>query len=93
MIVRFAKYCASIPAMFLDGALYCSMNLVPVFIALLNSDTTSKYITPFWIWLVGGITILLNTLLVSLKMFRSTAYAEHQADKKKAGNTEHITKP
>ena len=61
--------------------------------AYLGGDEAAKYISPmckFWLnWIIGSGA----TICASLKMYCSSAYAEHVEEKKRTGNTDQFTKP
>lgn len=93
MIRRMSNYFSTVPSAFIDGFVYCILAVVPPTIAWLMSDQTAKYVSPFWIWLVVGVLTIFNALILAIKMFRSTAFADHKNEKKASGDTTHITKP
>jgi len=95
MLRAAASYFYSIPPVFLDGSVYVAVQLLTVLSTQFGTDEAAKYIEPetlFWIKIFIGEAA---AGFLAIKMFRSTAFAEHQADKKKAegnGNTTHIIK-
>lgn len=92
MLKKVQQYFVGIPAVFIDGMLYVWIAVLTFISTQFSSDDAEKYITPqmlFWSKMLLG---SISTGLVSLKMFRSTAFAEHQEEKKKTGNTEFIVK-
>lgn len=93
MIKRAQQYFSTIPPVFIDGMLYVWIAVLTFIATQFSSDDAEKYVAPqvlFWFKMGLGAT---STALVSLKMFRSTAYSDHQEEKKKNGNTEFINKP
>lgn len=93
MIRAAARYFAQIPPVFIDGLLFV---LIAWFIfnqSYLGGDEAAKYIEPkmkFWLnWGMGSVASMCG----ALKMFRSSAYADHQHEKKnnKTRETEFIT--
>lgn len=80
------KYFTSIPPVFLDGSLYALIALFTFCQSYFGGDEASKFISPaFKFWLngfIGGAA----TVFAAIKMFRSTAFAEHQEAKKDTNN-------
>lgn len=80
------KYFTSIPPVFLDGTLYAAVAWMIYNQGYFGGDEAAKYLEPetkFWInWVVGS----LATVCGAIKMFRSTAFAEHQESKKDVNN-------
>lgn len=82
MIRGLANYLAGVPPVFIDGLLYA---LVALFAFLQNqfgSDDAAKFISPvvlFWLKTAVG---SMGAAVLSIKLYRSTAFAEHQAQKK-----------
>lgn len=78
--------------MFIDGLLYVTIAVLTVIQASLSSDDAAKYIEAerlFFakMWIGAG-----NAAAVAAKMYRSTQFAEHQAEKKKNGNTQFLNR-
>lgn len=81
-----------LPAVFIDGALYVGVAVFAFLQTAFSGDEAAKYITPpvvlFWIKVFLG-TGAAATL--SVKLYRSTAYADHQLkkahDQKEANDT------
>lgn len=92
MLKRTQEYFASIPPVFIDGLLYVWISVLTFISTQFSSDDAAKYISPlalFWLkFLIGS----LSAAIISIKMFRSTSFAEHQEEKKKTGQTEFINK-
>ncbi len=85
MIKATANYLASIPPVFLDGALYVMVQMLTVLSTQFGTDESAKFIEPatlFWIKIVIG---ELAAGALALKLFRSTTYSEHQKAKKENG--------
>lgn len=80
----------TVPAVFIDGGLYAAVAVFTFLQSQFGTDEAAKFIDPltlFWIRIcVGAVAVL----AFSLKMFRSTSYAEHQ--KKPTGETAFIQK-
>lgn len=81
MIKRAANYFGSVPPVFTDGCLYA---LIAFFIfsqSYLGGDEAAKYVPPtlkFWLnYFIGGA----GAFFGAVKMFRSTAYGDHVAEK------------
>lgn len=85
MIQRLFNYFGQVPPVFLDGFLY---TLIAVFGALqghLSLDDAAKWISPQILFWLKGIVVVCLTSVTSIKMYRSTSFAEHRA--KKNGDT------
>lgn len=86
MIRAMHKYFGSIPPVFLDGTLYALIALLIFNQTYFGGDEAAKYVSPvakFWInWAIGSSA----TLFGAIKMFRSTAFAEHRDAKKMESN-------
>lgn len=85
MIKATANYLASISPVFIDGVLFCSIAWFIFSQSYLGGDEAAKWIAPktkFWLnfWIGSG-----GAVSGALKMFRSTAYGDHQRDKKENG--------
>ncbi len=67
----------SLPAVTIDGIIYALIALFTALSAAFTTDDAAKYIAPYILfWCKTGCTINSATLL-AIKMYRSTAYAEH----------------
>jgi hypothetical protein len=90
-----------IPAVIIDGVLFVCIGHFMFSQSYLSGDEAAKYITPetkFWLnYAIGS----LGSIAGSLKMYRSSSYAEHAREKKDKANghtafltkTETLTKP
>lgn len=81
MLVRLHAYFRSIPAVFLDGCLYVTMAVTGFLATTLGSEEAFNMFSVgvlFWLKTTNGCILAAAT---ALKMFRNTAYAEHQKDK------------
>jgi hypothetical protein len=92
MIRKISIYFSTIPAVFIDGTLYVLIALGTANSAALSTDMAAKYIDAQILFYIQWINGSMGASLLALKMFRSTAFAQHQDDKKKAGDTQFITK-
>jgi hypothetical protein len=82
MIKWASKYFGSIPAVFIDGMLYALLGLFIFLQSYISSDEALKHISEgarWWTLLVVGCCA---TLVGAIKMFRSTAFSDHQEQKK-----------
>jgi hypothetical protein len=81
MIAFLHKYFSNIPAVFIDGTLYALIAWFTFNQSYLSGDESAKWIEPgtkFWLnWAIGSGA----TVFAAIKMFRSTAYADHKSDK------------
>lgn len=92
MLKAAANYFASLPEVFTDGLLYVLIAVFAFAQTAVASDDAAKYIeaqTLFWTKMILGI---LNAAVVAIKMYRSTQFAEHRADKKKNGHTQFLNR-
>jgi len=82
MLRMFQRYFTTISPVFLDGSLYALIALFTFMQSYFGGDEAAKFISPtFKFWLngfIGGSA----TVFAAVKMFRSTAFAEHQETKK-----------
>jgi hypothetical protein len=82
MIRWMQNYFASVTPMYVDGALYVAIAFFGALAALFSSDEAAKYLSPEALfWTRGGCGVVEATVL-SLKMYRSTSFADHLASKK-----------
>lgn len=91
MIRSIAAYCATIPPVFIDGLLYALVAMFGFLQTQFGSDDAAKFISPqvlFWIKTVVG---AMAAMALSIKLYRSTAFADHQAQKK--ADTAFLTRP
>lgn len=81
MIKWASNYFGSISPCFIDGTLYALIAFLIFSQSYLGGDEAAKYVSAaikFWLnYIVGG----LGAFLGAVKMFRSTAFAEHQDTK------------
>lgn len=86
MIKAFQKYLYSLPPVFIDGILYAMIAWFTFNQSYLGGDEAAKWIEPetkFWInWVIGSGA----TVFAAIKMFRSTTFAEHQAQQSNIPN-------
>ena len=77
-IVNYITKPPPIPTAYLDGALYCGIAFFGALAAGFGSDEAAKYVAPamlFWLRTACGVS---SATLLALKMFRSTAFADHK---------------
>ena len=87
MLLKIQNYFASVKPVTVDGALYVLIAIFGAVMALMQSDDTYKYMNPYVCFYVKFFADIGLAGTTALKMFRSTSYSEHVADKK-AGNTQ-----
>lgn len=86
---RFGK----LPAVYLDGWLYVLIAFFGAWAACLSSDEAAKWIADWLLFWLRSSCSCISASLLALKMYRSTSFAEHQAEKKmKEGGTSFLTK-
>ncbi len=77
-------YFSTITPMYVDGALYVSIAIFGFLSTVFGGDEAAKYVNPeavFWIKTTIG---TFSAGLLALKLYRSTAFADHLADKKQS---------
>jgi hypothetical protein len=82
MIKAIQRYFAGIPPMFIDGCIYVLLAVFTFLQTQFGSDEAAKYISPQILFYVKATVGSLSAGLLALKLFRSTGYAEHVAEKK-----------
>ena len=92
MIARVQQYFSNIPAVFIDGTLYAGIALFGACTAVLSQDEAAKFIVPMWLFVLRAVCSIISATLLAIKMYRSTAFAEHQEMKKQNGHTDFIRK-
>ena len=78
MILWTYRYLSQIPAVWLEGLLYCAIAVFGFLQTQLATDEAAKFITPqvlFWAKTVVGAAAAGS---LAAKMFRSTTFAEHR---------------
>ena len=71
----------SIPAVFIDGTLYVALALLTFLTGYFGSDEAAKWISAATLFWVKGILGAASATALAIKLFRSTAFADHQAEK------------
>jgi hypothetical protein len=66
----------------IDGFLYVVIAMAASVEVNLTSDDCYKYMNPYVIWYAKMLVAVFAAGVTALKMFRSTSYSEHQAEKK-----------
>lgn len=92
MIKKIQVYFSGIPSVFIDGLIYGLIAFFTAWTAILSSDDAAKYIVPAVLFWSKGFCGAANAVLLALKMYRSTSFADHQKEKKDKENTQFITK-
>lgn len=92
----YAKF-GSLKPVVIDGFLYVCIAMFGSIIGLMSTDEVYKYMNPYAVFYIKALSSIGLAGVSALKMFRSTSYSDHQADKKAAsslqnGNTEIITR-
>jgi len=83
MLRYLQSYFDKVSPMYVDGALYVGIAFFAALAALFGSDESAKYLQPEPLfWTRGGCSVTSATLL-ALKMYRSTSYSDHLAEKNK----------
>ncbi len=66
----------------IDGLIYSSIAFFTAWSIVFTTDDAAKYIAPVMLFWLRSICQALGVLLVTLKGFRSTSFAEHLDEKK-----------
>lgn len=86
MLRAIQRYFQGVSPAFVDGSLYVFVGLFAYLSTQFGSEEAAKYIGAralfFTKLIVGGF----GSISLSLKLFRSTTFADHQADKKAAAS-------
>lgn len=91
MIKRLQVYFSGVKPVFIDGMLYVWIAVLTSIATSFSSDDAAKYMSPqllFWLKMTIG---AISAGVVSIKMFRSTSFADHKEEKKRTGNTQIFT--
>lgn len=82
MLHRIQTYFAGVKPVYIDGALYVALAFLGAIMITFNNDDVYKYVPyPRIVFWIKSVDEWLIATLTALKMFRSTAYAEHLANK------------
>jgi len=91
MLKKAQDYFSGIKPVFIDGFLYLWIAMLTSIAAFFGSDDAEKYVGPQLLFWLKGIITTISAGVVSIKMFRSTAFADHLEEKKRvSGETEFI---
>jgi len=80
-------------SMYFNAVLYVSIAVVGALASTFGSDEAAKWVEASWLFWIRTFFTAVGAGLLALKMFLSTSYSEHLAEKKKTGDTVLITKP
>lgn len=92
MIRWAAKYFNTTPQVITDGILYVLIALSGGIATTLNNDEAAKHVPErllFWSREMNG---WFGLSMLSIKLFRSTTFADYVAERKRTGQTEFLTK-
>ena len=83
-----------VPSAYIDGFLYVSIAFWGALGTSMGSDEAAKWVPDVWLFWIRTFCGVNSAWLLALKMFRSTAFSDHQKEQKeKSGDTTIITKP
>jgi len=88
---NFSDWFANVPPMFIDGALYFALAIFQFLQIQLASDEAGKFMSLELLWYLKTFVGSAAAGLLAIKLFRSTQFATHMANKK--GDTAFLTKP
>jgi hypothetical protein len=66
----------------IDGFLYVVIAVCGTITAIMTSDEVYKYMNPYMVFYFKATNEIFCAAATALKMYRSTSYSEHQAEKK-----------
>lgn len=92
MIRALSNYFGQVSPVFIDGFLYMLIAVFGAIQGYLSLDDAAKWVNPQILFWMKGVAIVCLTSVTSIKMFRSTSFAEYQR-KKNGGNTTTFVKP
>lgn len=81
MLLRIQNYVDKLKPVTVDGALYILIALFGFLATAFGSDESKEMMSKsvlFWVKVMVG---AMSAILLALKMFRSTSYADHQKEK------------
>lgn len=90
MIKYLQNYFVSIPATFVDGFLYMCIAMFQFLQTAFASDEAGKYIDLEYLFYIKTFVGVIAAGLLSIKLYRSTGFAEHKRTKEQ---TQFYTKP
>lgn len=76
------KKLSALPNATIDCWAYVLIAVFGALAAAFGSDEAAKFINPFWLWVFKTTCTAIGAGLLAFKMFRSTAFAELQEEKK-----------
>jgi hypothetical protein len=83
----------ALPAVFIDGSLYASWAALTALLGIFSGEESYKYVNPYALFWMKTVLSTIVAGIGAIKMFRSTAYSDHQEKKKiLSGNTESFIK-
>ena len=82
MIRSVATYLASVPPVFTDGLLYALVAMLAFLQTQLGTDDAAKFVSPTTLWWSKLTVGTFGAGALAIKLFRSTAFADHQQQKK-----------
>jgi hypothetical protein len=70
-----------IPSAYIDGYLYVGIAIFGAAAASFATDEAAKYVSAQWLWYLRTGCSIVSAGLLALKMFRSTTFGQHLAEK------------
>lgn len=92
MIKRISNYFAGVSPAFLDGCIYVMLAVTSANGVMLSSDNAAKYISSEVLFYTMWANSIIDAALLALKLFRSTAFADHKQEQKTKGETAFLVK-
>ncbi len=78
MIRRIVTYFKTIPPIFIDGSIYVMLAVTSANALMMSSDNAFKYISAEVLFYMTWGNAIVDGALLALKLFRSTAFADHK---------------
>lgn len=78
---RIQAYFAGVKPVYIDGTLYVILALFGAVLITFNNDDVYKYVDARWVYWIKNGSEWIVAVTTAIKMFRSTAYADHLDDK------------
>lgn len=87
MIKASFNYFKTIPSVYIDGFIYVAIAVLQFLAAAFGDDESAKYIGPLTLYWLKRIVGTLAAGFLALKLYRSTAFADHVKEKKEETKT------
>jgi hypothetical protein len=82
MIRATLKYFSGVPAVVIDGGIYVAVAMCLAAQTGFGDDEAAKFISPAVLFWIKKTLAIVGGGIFALKLYRSTAYGDHQREKK-----------